>query len=193
MLNAFTYYYCITGANGGLGLESARQLALLHHQPSSSDLSSETTTCVFLLCRRESSANEAISALQTSSSSANHKVNFIIFVQFDSSDRPSVEAAVAALSKKIPDGQHIDGLLCNAGGFTSDTKGTRCKSGATIIAETNLIGHAALVDGLLQSKKIASGKSRVVFSASEAGLGEPFAIKWGNDVQYYSSILDGSK
>ena len=186
-------YYCITGANGGLGLESARQLALLHHQPSSSsDSSSETTTCIFLLCRRESSANEAISALQTASSSTNHKVNFI-FVPFDSSDRPSVEAAVATLSKKIPDGQHIDGLLCNAGGFTSDTKGTRCKSGATIIAETNLIGHAALVDGLLQSKKLANGKSRVVFSASEAGLGEPFAIKWGNDVQYYSSILDGSK
>lgn len=195
MPNTFTYY-CITGANGGLGLESARQLALLHHQPLSSDSSSETT--IFLLCRRESSANEAISALQTSSNSTtssstcNHKVNFT-FVQFDSSDRPSVEAAVTALSTQIPDGQHIDGLLCNAGGFTSDTKGTRCKSGATFIAETNLIGHAALVDGLLQSKKLASGKSRVVFSASEAGLGEPFAIKWGNDLEYYSRILDGSE
>mmetsp|Transcript_1582 Transcript_1582/g.4602 ORF Transcript_1582/g.4602 Transcript_1582/m.4602 type:complete len:345 (+) Transcript_1582:190-1224(+) len=194
-----TCTYCITGANGGLGLESVRQLALLHQPSSSSSSSSDSSseTNIFLLCRRESSANEAISALrshldQQKSASSNRKVNFT-FVQFDSSDRTSVEAAVQTLSKQIPDGQHVDGLLCNAGGFTSDTKGTKCRSGATIIAETNLIGHAALVDGLLQSKKLADGKSRVIFSASEAGLGEPFAIKWGSDVEYYSTILDGSK
>jgi len=183
--------YIVTGANGGLGIESVRQLALLHHdQPSS-----ETT--IFLLCRRESSANEAISALQSHlaqerSTGSNGKVN-LTFVPFDSSDRSSVQAAVKTLTMQIPDGQHIDGLLCNAGGFTSDTKGTKAKSGATLIAETNLIGHAALVEGLLQSGKLAKGKSRVVFSASEAGLGEPFAIKWGSDEDYYSSIMDGSK
>ena len=187
-----TKIYVVTGANGGLGLESARQLALLH-QPSSSE-----STTIFLLCRRESSANEAISALR-SHLKPQHQPSGIIsdkikltFVQFDSSDRNSVDAAVQTLATQIPDGQRIDGLLCNAGGFTSDTKGIKAKSGATIIAETNLIGHAALIDGLLQSGKLANGKSRVVLSASEAGLGEPFAIKWGSDVEYYSTIIDGS-
>ena len=179
--------YVVTGANGGLGLESARQLALLHHI---------IETTIFLLCRRESSANEAISALRSHlgqpSIGSSDKIN-LTFVQFDSSDRTSVDAAVQTLTTKIPDGHHIDGLLCNAGGFTSDTKGTKTKSGATIIAETNLIGHAALIEGLFQSGKLANGNSRVVLSASEAGLGEPFAIKWGNDVEYYSSIIDGSR
>lgn len=181
--------YIVTGANGGLGLESVRQLALLH-QPSSE------STAIFLLCRRESSANEAISALRSHLEQRLPNVSDKIkltFVQFDSSDRTSVDAAVQTLTTQIPDGQHIDGLLCNAGGFTSDTKGTKTESGATIIAETNLIGHAALIEGLFQSEKLANGKSRVVLSASEAGLGEPFAIKWGNDVEYYSSIIDGSK
>ena len=178
--------YVVTGANGGLGLESARQLALLHH---------DDETTIFLLCRRESSADEAISALRShleQSGAGSDKIN-LTFVHFDSSDRNSVDAAVQTLTTNIPDGQHIDDLLCNAGGFTPDTKGTKTKSGATIIAETNLVGHAALIEGLFQSGKLANGKSRVVLSASEVGLGEPFAIKWGNDVEYYSRIIDGSR
>ena len=91
------------------------------------------------------------------------------------------------------DGQQriIDGLLLNAGGFTFDRTGTLTSSGTAIIAETNLIGHAILLDGLIQSKAIGKG-SRVIFSGSEAGMGEPFAIKWENNLDYYVNILNGN-
>ena len=94
----------------------------------------------------------------------------------------------------IPDECILDGLLLNAGGFTHDKEGSKCESGATIIAETNLIGHAALVDGLIESKRIAKG-SRVIFSGSEAALGEPFAYKWGDNdnVESYVNILNGKR
>jgi len=190
------YYYALTGANAGLGLESVRQLAALHAaHPSEGDNCSDkdniTTiiyVTIFLLCRNPARAQHAIASLTTAHECPTN-VNFE-YVPFDSSDRSSVKSSIETLSQAIPDGQIIGGLLLNAGGFTSDRNGTLTKSGTTLIAETNLIGHAVLVDGLIQSKKLQKG-SRVIFSGSEAGMGEPFAIKWGNDLEYYVNILNG--
>ncbi len=190
------YYYAVTGANAGLGLESVRQLAALHaaHPDKDDQCSDEdnTTTIahvtIFLLCRNPVKAQQAIDSL-TAANECPTNVNFE-YVPFDSSDRSSVTKSIETLSQAIPDGQILDGLLLNAGGFTSDRTGTLTKSGTTVIAETNLIGHAVLVDGLIQSKKLQKG-SRVIFSGSEAGMGEPFAIQWGNDLEYYVNILNG--
>jgi len=165
-------YYAITGANSGLGAEAVRQLA----DYSSSQTNTQTT--IYLLCRNVDSANETIQNLSKQYPSPNNiKFNSI---QFDSSNRTSVKFAIEELSNNIPDECIIDGLLLNAGGFTSDRKGCLCGSGATVIAETNLIGHAALVDGLIESKRIGKS-SRVIFSGSEAALGEPFAYKWDDN------------
>lgn len=35
--------------------------------------------------------------------------------------------------------------------------------------------------------------SRVVFSGSEAGMGEPMAIQWGDTLKYYVDILNGCR
>jgi NAD(P)-dependent dehydrogenase (short-subunit alcohol dehydrogenase family) len=169
--------YAITGANTGLGLESVRQSASLHNGG---------TTDLYLLCRNEISTNEAIANISNEYEKASFR-----YIHFDSSDRSSVERAAEALSSAIPDGQVLNGLLLNAGGFTSDRKGDPLKSGATLIAETNLLGHALLLDSLLKKGCIAKG-SRVVFSGSEAGMGEPSAIQWGGDLQFYIDILNGS-
>eukprot|EP00986_Skeletonema_menzelii_P003678 scaffold1172_cov144-Skeletonema_menzelii.AAC.3 len=189
------YYYAVTGANAGLGLESVRQLASLHAAQhdnddacSDEDATSTSDVTIFLLCRNPVSAQQAIDSL-TSTKECPANVN-LKYVPFDSSDRSSVKTATETLSQAIPYGQIIDGLLLNAGGFTSDRSGTLTTNGTTIIAETNLIGHAVLVDGLIQSKTLQEG-SRVIFSGSEAGMGEPFAIKWGNELDYYVNILNG--
>jgi NAD(P)-dependent dehydrogenase (short-subunit alcohol dehydrogenase family) len=188
-----TKYYAVTGANAGLGLESVRQLASLHvHHNNNGNACSEedaiSNVTIFLLCRNPVSAQQAIDNL-TSSNEYPTNVH-LKYVPFDSSDRSSVNSAIETLQSAIPDGQIIEGLLLNAGGFTSDRSGTLTKSGTTMIAETNLIGHAILVNGLIQSKTLQQA-SRVIFSGSEAGMGEPFAIKWGNELDYYRNILNG--
>jgi NAD(P)-dependent dehydrogenase (short-subunit alcohol dehydrogenase family) len=192
-----SYYYAVTGANAGLGLESARQLASLYDDETASTCTrsedSAINTTIFMLCRNSVSAQNAIESLE----SAYPNVTFIC-IPFDASNRSSVEAAIDSLKSEMmtaddDDGHQriINGLLLNAGGFTSDRTGTVTSSGTTVIAETNLIGHAILLDGLIQSKAIGNG-SRVIFSGSEAGMGEPFAIKWENNLDYYVNILNGN-
>ena len=174
-------YYAITGANSGLGAEAVRQLAVY----ASSQTNIQTT--IYLLCRNVDSANESIHNLSKQYPNTTFKC-----VQFDASNRSSVKSTIKELTNNIPDECILDRLLLNAGGFTSDKKGSKCESGATIIAETNLVGHAALVDGLIESKRIAKG-SRVIFSGSEAALGEPFAYKWDDNLESYVNILNGKR
>jgi NAD(P)-dependent dehydrogenase (short-subunit alcohol dehydrogenase family) len=200
-----SYYYAISGANAGLGLESVHQLASLYDDEtastcnpidkgeSSDSATAAINTTIFMLCRNSASAQNEIESLQ----SAYPNVTFI-YIPFDASNRSSVEAAIDSLKSEMmtaddDDGNQriINGLLLNAGGFTSDRTGTLTSSGTTVIAETNLIGHAILLDGLIQSKAIGNG-SRVIFSGSEAGMGEPFAIKWENNLDYYVNILNGN-
>ena len=166
--------YVVTGANVGLGLESVNQLASLLTPP----------TTIYLLCRNEDSANDAISSLSTEYS-WKENVSFT-FVKFDGCNRSTVKSAIETLSADILDGEIINGLLLNAGGFTSDKKGEICDNGETIIAASNLIGHAALIDGLISSKKLGEG-SRVVFSGSEAGE-NPMQLN-GGKIWITTSIL----
>jgi NAD(P)-dependent dehydrogenase (short-subunit alcohol dehydrogenase family) len=161
-----SHCYAVTGASSGLGLESVRQLASIHSKRSKG-AKKPITTEIYMLCRNESRATNAMAELFEE---LFDDVSFK-FIQFDSSNRSSVKNAIKLFSSSLPSGQVLNGLLLNAGGFTPDRNGSKCQSGATIIAKTNLIGHAALVDGLLDSNRLDKG-SRVVFSGSEAGMGE---------------------
>ena len=185
-------YFAVTGANAGLGAESVRQLIQNHNDNinHAGGPTIETESTIYLLCRNVDSGNETIEALSKECKSSGIS---LICVQFDASNRSTVKSAIEFISTNIPDGYVLDGVLLNAGGFTSDTKGSLCESGATVIAETNLIGHAALVNGLIETKRIGRGISRVIFSGSEAGFGEPFAYKWGNELDFYVNILNGKR
>ena len=182
-------YYAITGANSGLGAEAVRQLA---EYATLYQTNTSTQLTIYLLCRNVDSAAEIIQNIyRRHTSPENDHIKFTC-IKFDASNRSSVKSAVEELSNNIPYERLLDGLLLNAGGFTSDRKGCLCESGATVIAETNLIGHAALVDGLIESKRIGKG-CRVIFSGSEAALGEPFQYKWGDDLECYVNTLNGKR
>ena len=183
-------YFAVTGANAGLGAESVRQLLQNHNNNINHDGTAKAETRIYLLCRNVDSGNEIIETLSKECKSSGIS---LVCVQFDASNRSTVISAIELISTNIPDGYVLDGLLLNAGGFTSDTKGSLCESGATVIAETNLIGHAALVNGLIETKRIGRGISRVIFSGSEAGLGEPFAYKWANELDFYVNLLNGKR
>jgi NAD(P)-dependent dehydrogenase (short-subunit alcohol dehydrogenase family) len=64
-----SYYYAVTGANAGLGLESARQLASLYDDETASTCTrsedSAINTTIFMLCRNSVSAQNAIESLES--------------------------------------------------------------------------------------------------------------------------------
>jgi hypothetical protein len=74
MLPTKHYYYAVTGANAGLGLESVRQLASLHDAPhcngdtscSDEDATAIIGVTIFLVCRNPVSAQQAIDSLTAS-------------------------------------------------------------------------------------------------------------------------------
>ena len=73
----------ITGANGGLGRETARQLAAI-----------DTTEKVYLACRNRRKAEEAAKFLETETGRAIFEV-----VELDTSDVAPARAAVASLAQ----------------------------------------------------------------------------------------------
>ena len=127
-------YFAVTGANAGLGAESVRQLLQNHNNNINHDGTAKAETTIYLLCRNVDSGNEIIETLSKEYTSSGIS---LVCVQFDASNRSTVKSAIEFISTNIPDGYVLDGLLLNAGGFTSDTKGSLCESGATVIAETN--------------------------------------------------------
>ncbi|MET3980691.1 NAD(P)-dependent dehydrogenase (short-subunit alcohol dehydrogenase family) [Mucilaginibacter sp. UYP25] len=83
----------ITGANKGIGLETARQLATAGYH-------------VFLGCRDKQRGDEAVSLLHSEG------LNDVEFVRIDVISEESVKQAFDSLSKKI---DHLDVLINNAG------------------------------------------------------------------------------
>jgi len=84
----------ITGANGGLGKECARQLALL-----------DETEKIYLGCRNEEKAKAAKQSLEESTGKSIFEI-----VLVDVSNLDSVRSAVKSLNDPI------DALVMNAGG-----------------------------------------------------------------------------
>ena len=160
----------MTGANAGLGKECARQLAL-----------KDGVDRVILACRNEEKATAAKNNLEQSTQKQVHEILIV-----DVSNLDSVRKAVNNIQEPI------DGLVLNAGGIGGKEPTKVTSDGVTDIVATNLLGHALMVDLLLEQKKLVPG-STVVYSGSEAARGVMGApqLKTDGSVQEFVSLCNG--
>jgi NAD(P)-dependent dehydrogenase (short-subunit alcohol dehydrogenase family) len=164
----------ITGANGGLGKECARQLAEL-----------DGVQKVYLGCRNKAKAEAAKTDLEASTGKTIYEIIII-----DVSNLDSVREAVQNLPEPI------DGLVLNAGGAGGLEPFAMSPYGVCNMMASNVLGHVLLVDLLLQEDKIVKGGS-IVYSGSEGARGVP---KMGmakpeltsGSVEELTTICDGS-
>lgn len=162
----------ITGANAGIGKETARQLALL-----------DETEKIYLACRNRSKAEIAKKELEQETG----KKIFEILIM-DVSKPESVRDAVGELYEPI------DALIMNAGGMGGKNPEKMTRDGVTMITATNLLGHVVLVDELLKGDKL---KHVALFASSEAARGiEKMGMKRPklktSSVDEFASIFDGT-
>ena len=162
----------ITGANGGLGKECARQLAL---QPG--------TERLYLGCRNEERAKAAKSDLEQSTGKSVFEI-----VLLDVSSLNSVRSAVASLNEPV------DALVMNAGGMGGKNFGDKTEDGVTRMFAVNLLGHVVLAEELLRAGKLTTV---ALIAGSEAARGVPkLGMKRPNlktsSVDEFESIADGS-
>lgn len=136
----------ITGANAGLGKESARQMAM---QPEIEK--------IYLGCRNGEKARIAKHELED----VTGKKIFEI-INIDVSDLNSVRAAVSSLKGSV------EGLVMNAGGTGGKAFQEKTKDGVTQIVAVNLLGHVALTNELLKAKKLTKV---ALYAGSEAARG----------------------
>ncbi|MGL1894492.1 MAG: SDR family NAD(P)-dependent oxidoreductase [Spirochaetaceae bacterium] len=162
----------ITGANAGLGKESARQLAYVNG-----------TEKVILACRNR---DKALAAQNELENITGKKIYEILIM--DVSNLESVKKAVNEL--EVP----IDALIMNAGGMGGPTPNKKTEDGVTHIAASNVLGHVLLLDELLKKKRL---NNVALFAGTEAARGVP---KMGmkrpslktSSVEEFKSIFDGS-
>ncbi len=162
----------ITGANIGLGKETARQLALR-----------KETKRIILFCRNQAKAEAAKKDLEEQTG----KRVFEIVVA-DVSDTNSVRRAV----EKIP--EPVDAVILNAGGMVGKTAAKITPSGMNELAATNILGHVVLVDELIKHDKL---RKTVLSVSAEAVPGvkmlgmKPVAMKTSS-ADEFAAVLDGS-
>ena len=138
----------ITGANAGLGKEAARLLALTNGVEK-----------IYLGCRNPDKATLAVKELKRET-----QKDIFEIITIDVSCLNSVRQAV----KNLP--EPVDALIMNAGGTGGSAFNDITSHGVTQIFAVNLLGHALLVEKLLESKKL----NRVaLYAGSEAARGVP--------------------
>ncbi len=151
----------ITGANSGLGLESARQLAV----------GGGGWTRILLTARSQQKGETARADLV--SSTGRPESDFGILV-FDLTDDDSIRAAVAGLD------EGVDAVVMNGGGMGAvDDAGLPrlTAQGLTQTFSMNVGGHAVLVRALLDRDLLRDGAT-VLFVGSEASRGiKPMRLK----------------
>lgn len=163
----------ITGANAGIGKETARQLALL-----------KQTEVIYLACRNIEKAKTAKEELTQSTGRDIFKI-----IVLDTSKPQMVQQAVSSLT------QPIDALVMNAGGTGGKTPDKLTNEGVTELTASNLLGHVALVDELLKQKKL---NNVALFASSEAArgiqkMGMKRPVLDNNSVEEFVSIFNGTK
>lgn len=162
----------ITGANIGLGKETARQLAL-----------KEETKKVILFCRNQAKAGAAKKDLEEQTG----KKIFEIIIG-DVSDANSVRKAIEKIKEPI------DAIILNAGGMVGKSAGKVTPSGMNELAATNILGHVILVEELIKHEKL---KKAVLYPGAEAVPGvkmlgmKPVAMKTSS-ADEFAAVLDGS-
>ena len=161
----------ITGANSGIGKEVARQMALR-----------SGVERIYLACRNESKAKIAEQELRKSTGKSCFQI-----VLMDVSDLGSVRSALKTLHDPI------DALVMNAGGSGGKTPLALTKDGVTQIFASNVLGHVALLEGLIASGQLLQ---TAVYVGSEAARGFPkMGIKRPalptSSVQDFSDVITG--
>jgi retinol dehydrogenase-13 len=150
--------FLVTGANSGIGLEATRQLLA-------------SGAKVYMLCRSEERAENAILELGGGGGGGDEDTT-LVFCSFDAYDTSTMQESISRCISE----DYIDGVLLNAGGFGDDPElNKKCSTsttGASKIAQLNLIGHAALVQTLVSQGKLGKG-TKIVASGSEACFATP--------------------
>ena len=162
----------ITGANIGLGKETARQLALRAE-----------TRRVILLCRNQAKAEAARKDLEEQTG---RKIFELVLA--DVADANSVRKAAGEI--KTP----VDAVILNAGGVVGKTAAEKTPSGMNRLSATNILGHVVLVEELIKQDKL---KKTVMFASAEAVpgvklLGIKRVSMKTSSVDEFIAVLDGS-
>jgi NAD(P)-dependent dehydrogenase (short-subunit alcohol dehydrogenase family) len=162
----------ITGANAGLGKETARQFAL-----------KQETKNVILFCRNRAKAEAAKRDLEAQTG----KRIFTIVIG-DVMDANSVRKAVQEIKEPI------DAIVLNAGGVIGKTAAKATPSGMNQLAATNILGNVILVEELIRRDKL---RETVVAVSAEAVPGvkllgvKPVSMRTSS-VDEFAAVLDGS-
>ena len=162
----------ITGANSGLGKDSARQFAL-----------QTGVEKVYLGCRNEAKALAAKAELEQ----VTGKQIFEI-VLIDVSNLDSVHQALTQLPASI------DALVMNAGGIGGKEPNAITPYGVNYLFSVNVLGHVVLLEELLKADRI---NEVAIYAGSEAARGvKKMKIKRpvlkSGSVKEFQSIMDGS-
>lgn len=162
----------ITGANAGLGKETARQLA-----------SENGVEKIYLGCRNEAKAKAAKLDLEESTGKSIFEILLI-----DVSNLNSVRSAVESLNEPV------DALVMNAGGAGGENFNDKTTDGVIQTFAVNLLGHVVLAEGLLEANKLTKV---ALYAGSEAARGiKEMGFKRPNinmsSVDEFASIADGT-
>ncbi|MBW3695280.1 SDR family NAD(P)-dependent oxidoreductase [Vibrio sp. T187] len=162
----------ITGANAGLGRESARQLALV-----------DGTEKIYLGCRNLDKAKAAKHALEQETGK-----NIFEILIIDVANTESVKAAVSALKEPV------EGLVMNAGGAGGKEFNQKTSDGVIQQFAVNVLGHVVLTEELLKANKLTKV---AVYAGSEAARGvKEMGMETPNlktsSIDEFASICDGS-
>ncbi len=139
--------YIVTGANGGVGFETAKQLVIQGGH-------------VVMAVRRVKAGEQAAEQLKGLKGSTE-------VMKCDLSDLVSVRSFAEAFQKKY---DHLDGLLCNAGMLNWDNKYMETKDGFEVTWAASYFGHFLLTELLLDLLK-KSAPSRIAIVSSGVLVG----------------------
>lgn len=140
----------ITGANSGLGLDTARWLAKNHAD----------ATEIILAVRSQAKGDGAIARLVELTGKPASLFSVLVVSVGDIADAKAAAGRVQG---------QLDGLVLNAGGMSGGVS-TNETTGVLTMLHVNTLGHAAFLEELIRQQKLTAN-AHVVFSGSFAARG----------------------